>query len=203
MMKFNAFGVKLIIKYPAIAVICLAMFTSYKDDLLIPLCLLSSVIHEAGHLLFICRFVGKPDSIIINPGEIKINSNLSGVSYTQDIIITLAGVAFNFFTSVLSYLLYLMFSAELFFDFALCNVCIGTFNLLPVKTFDGGQLLYNFLLRKLSAGTSDKIINIITMLIVIPLATVAFYVLLTSKFNYTLLIVAIYAISIIISKEMR
>ncbi len=202
-MKLNIFKVKLIITYPAIAVTSLVLFTSYNGDLLIPLCLLSCAIHEAGHMLFICKFIGKPDSIIINPGEVKINSNLSEASYTQDVIITLAGVAFNLFTSLLSYLLYLLLSANILFDFTLCNLCIGVFNSLPVRTFDGGQLLYNLLLRKFSTRTSDIIINIITMLIVVPLATVTFYILLTSKFNYTLLIVAIYAISIIISKEMR
>ncbi|MBQ8001646.1 MAG: hypothetical protein IJ298_10740 [Ruminococcus sp.] len=154
-------------------------------------------------MLFICKFIGKPHSITIKPGEVCINCNTSDVSFKQEQIITCAGVAFNFTTSLISYMFYSFVPISICLDFAICNLCIGIFNLLPVRTFDGGQLIYNALLRKYSLKATEIVTNILTVLIVIPLATAGFYILLISKFNYTLLIVAIYTVSIIITKEMR
>lgn len=202
-MKFNLFCIKITVSYPAIAFVCLAMFSSYNGNTMIPLCILSSLIHEIGHLVFICIFAGMPDSISIHPGEVKININLTGVNFFQDTIITIAGIAFNLITSILCFVIYKRFNSEALLDFCICNLCIGVFNFLPVKTFDGGQLLSILLSRKFSTRTTDFFINILTALVVIPVAVASFYVLLASKFNYTLLIIAMYAIFIIISKEMR
>ncbi len=170
---------------------------------MILLCLMCSALHEAGHLVLIWKYNGKPECIDIKPGEVKINCNQINYTPRQDLLVTGSGVLFNFIGSTVSFLVYAVTHFNLFFNLAVCNLCIGTFNLLPVKSFDGGQLLSNLLARKLSVKTTDCILNIITVLTIIPLATLGFYILLVSRYNYTLLIVAIYTITIILSNEMR
>ncbi len=202
-MSFNVLGIKFSISYPAIALLCLMMFVEPSRNYMIVLCLICSALHEAGHLIFIYKFSGKPESIDVRPGEVKINSGHDFYTYKQDFLITSAGIIFNLTGSIVSYLLYLFFPFDILFDFSMCNLCIGVFNLLPVKSFDGGQMLSILFTRKLSAKASYHVLNILTVLTVIPVATISFYILLISRYNYTLLIVAIYTITIILSKEMR
>lgn len=202
-MSFNLFSVRVYLSFPAVALITLSVFTSCKGNTLLILCLFSAAIHELGHLFFICRYTGKPDSIIINPGEIRINSDLSGISYMQEFYITSAGIMFNFLTACISVILYLIFRLSCTFNFTLCNFCLGFINFLPVRTFDGGQLLSHILLQRTSERTTEIIINILTIITFIPLATAGIYILLITKYNYSLLLLAIYTITLIISKETR
>lgn len=202
-MSFNVFGVNIKVTFPAVAVLCLAVFSTKSGNVVILICLLCSLIHEAGHLIFICKYSGKPECIKINSGEISINCDLSQLSVKQDLIITSAGVCFNFITAFVFTILRFAVPISVFEDIAICSVCIGVFNLLPVKTFDGGQLLYNLLSLKLSSDATDRIMNILTVITVVPVATLGFYVLLISEFNLSMLAVAMYIITVIISKEMR
>lgn len=202
-MRFNFFSIKIYLSYPAVALIGISLFSGYSGNSLLIFCLISTIIHEFGHLIFICRYMGKPDSIIINPGEVRINSDLSEVTYFQDIYITSAGVIFNFITAVFSMVLFNIFKVQFIMNFALCNLCLGIINLLPVRSFDGGQLLSSLLLCKLSERTTDVIINTLTIITFIPLATAGIYILFVTKYNYSLLIIAIYTITLIISKETR
>lgn len=202
-MRFNLFSIKVYLSYPAVALIGISLFSGYSGNSLLIFCLISTIIHELGHLIFICKYMGKPDSIVINPGEVRINSDLSEVTFLQDIYITSAGVIFNLLTTVISLIVFYIFNVKIFFDFALCNLCLGVINLLPVRSFDGGQLLSSLLLCKLSERTTDVIINTLTIITFIPLATAGIYILFVTKYNYSLLIIAIYTITLIISKETR
>ena len=202
-MRFSLFGVKVFVSFLAVALLCLTLFMSYTGTEVLMLCLLSAVIHETGHLIFICKFCGKPDSIAINPGEVRINANLSDISYKLDLLITSAGVLFNFLSSYLLSLINLFLTSSILYKFVICNLCIGIFNLLPIKTFDGAQFLANILMRRFSMRTTDTIINILTVILIIPIFTAGFYILLVSRYNYNLLLITIYFISIIITKEMR
>ena len=166
-MRFSLFGVKVFVSFPAVAILCLTLFLSYTGTETLMLCLLSAVIHETGHLIFICKFCGKPESIVVNPGEVRINANVSSVSYKQDLLITFAGVMFNFLSSILLNSVNFVFTNSILHQFAVCNLFIGIFNLLPIKTFDGAQLLTNILIHRFSIRTTDGVIKILTLFFVI------------------------------------
>lgn len=202
-MRFKLFGIRFFVSFPAIALICVSLFMSDNGSFLLLMCMFASALHEAGHLIFICRFKGKPQSICIYPSEIAINSNLSDVTNRQDLIITIAGVGVNLFVSAVCIFIYSLFSADFIFNMAICNLFVGLFNLLPIKTFDGGQLIELLFSRFFSTRTTERIINIITVVTVIPLATAGLIILFVSPFNYSMLMLMIYYLALIISKEMR
>ncbi|MBQ2944644.1 MAG: site-2 protease family protein [Ruminococcus sp.] len=118
-------------------------------------------------------------------------------------IITIAGICVNIIVSSVCFLLYQIIPSAFVFNVAMCNLVVGLFNLLPIKTFDGGQLTELLLTRRFCTSTVEKLVNIITITTVIPIAFAGAYILLTSKFNYSMLLLAIYWLLLIINKEMR
>ncbi|MCI2112819.1 MAG: site-2 protease family protein [Ruminococcus sp.] len=78
---------------------------------------------------------------------------------------------------------------------------MGLFNILPVMSLDGGQLLYLILSRFFSDTVSQRIVNVITFIIIFPLATFGFILLFNSKYNFSLLIVCIYLVFSLICRN--
>ena len=83
------------------------------------------------------------------------------------------------------------------------NFTLGLFNILPIDSLDGGQALFILLSMKFSPFTSMKILDIISFMILIPVAVMGFLVLLQSKYNFTLLLTALYLIAIILLKNRK
>ena len=77
----------------------------------------------------------------------------------------------------------------------MANLCTGLFNMLPVMSLDGGQLMYVILCGKFSGKSAERIINITALIILFPLTVLGFTVLLNSKYNFSLLFVCIYLIA--------
>ncbi|MGN0452758.1 MAG: site-2 protease family protein [Ruminococcus sp.] len=181
---------------------CLAVFLSGHDSTL-PLCLLASALHEAGHLAFIEKFTGAPQVLNLRVGEVGIDTNLEGLNFCQELFIILSGPLVNLLLSALCGAISSFYYQKLIFDFSVCNICLCAFNLLPIMSLDGGQLLYLLLTVKYTERICRRIINILTLIFLVPLATLGFIFLFKSKYNYSLLFISIYFIVLIISKEMR
>ena len=108
------------------------------------------IIHECGHLfaMLICK--SPPDKIKISLFEIKITNSSRQLNTTrQNIFIIFFGPLVNFICFILFYLLYLC-NSEFLLPIAMANLCTGLFNMLPVMSLDGGQLMYVILSRKFS-----------------------------------------------------
>uniref|UniRef100_UPI0002DC4984 site-2 protease family protein n=1 Tax=Ruminococcus bromii TaxID=40518 RepID=UPI0002DC4984 len=86
---------------------------------------------------------------------------------------------------------------------AMANLCTGLFNMLPVMSLDGGQLMYVILCRKFSEKSAERIINITAVIILFPLTVLGFMVLLNSKYNFSLLFVCAYLIASLLCKNNR
>lgn len=202
-MKFSIFGIRIYISFLSVALLTLAMVLSCGDNHMIPVCIMCSAIHEVGHLVFISKFSGKPSSVSFYPCEVRIVCDCSENTSFQDIIINISGVFFNFLTGTLFYLLYSITGSKVLFDFFVCSFCIGAFNILPIKGLDGASTLESILLLRSSARIAERIINILTVVFLIPIAVIGFLILFLSKNNYSMLFIAVYFTINILSKEMR
>lgn len=80
---------------------------------------------------------------------------------------------------------------------------VGLFNLIPVMSLDGGQLLYLLLSRRFDEALAERLVNIVTFLFIFPLAAVGFLLLLKSKYNFSLLFVCIYLVLSLVLKNNR
>ena len=202
MLRFRFFNTVFEVSYLLTAVMSLSVILSGKESLL-PLCLLSAVVHESGHLLFLYKFGASPSRISLKLSDVRIVSDFTALSLNQELMVVAAGPLANLLLSAISFIMYWCFSVTLFLQLCITSLCIGNFNLLPVRTLDGEQMLSLLLLRKIDDKAGNLIINIVSIIIILPVATAGFLLLLSNKHNYTLLIVAAYLVFSVISKEMR
>lgn len=191
-MKFKIFSIPVTISYTYICIIAVCIITNQFTSFLY--CILAVIIHETGHLLPMKHFRCLPDKIKISLFEISISGSLrQQKSLKENFIIIFFGPFVNFICFILLYLLYLICS-DIFQPPAYANLCVGLFNILPVMSLDGGQLLYLALRCRLSDKSAERCVNVITFIVLFPLAALGFLVLFNSKYNFSLLFVCIYII---------
>ena len=203
MMSFKVFGVAVNLSFWVLIPVTFSLITAGNGQRLVLLCLTSALVHETGHLIFIALFRGKPDKISLNLFEIKIISDANNSTRLQDVIIISAGVVSNFAVALLSLILGNYTELNLFSDFASCNFSVGFLNVLPLNSFDGGQLLYLLLSKLFSVRISCIVLNATSIVLLFPLLFAGVYVLLISRHNFSLLFVCVYLLSVLISKELR
>ena len=190
------------ISFPLVALMTAVILFDTSMSVLI--CFASVIAHETGHLLAMKYFGSYPRKIKLTLFDIAIiDCKKITRSDKAEFIITLAGVTVNFILVTISY--FLMNISEnsyiqMIFD---TNFTLGLFNSLPIDSLDGGQALFILLSMKFSPFTSMKILDIISFVILIPVAVMGFLVLLQSKYNFTLLLTALYLISILLLKNRK
>ena len=72
-MRVKLFGVRISLSFWFVVFLTFGIVTSVQGQRLILCSLLSALIHEAGHIILISHFRGKPVSIYIKPCEVSIN----------------------------------------------------------------------------------------------------------------------------------
>ena len=190
------------ISFPLVALMTAVII--FDTSMSVMICFASVIAHETGHLLAMKHFGSYPQKIKLTLFDIAIiDCKKTTRSNKAELIITLAGVTVNFILVIISYFLINIFQnpyIEMFLD---TNFTLGLFNILPIDSLDGGQALFILLSMKFSPFTSMKILNIISFMILIPVAVMGFLVLLQSKYNFTLLLTALYLIAIILLKNRK
>lgn len=198
-MKFRVLKTEITISYLIICTASICIIAGIFDSFLY--CLFAIIIHETGHIILMCIFGYAPEKIKISLFEISISDRKRQErSFIQNFLIIFFGPFANFICFILFYLLYLI-GNDYFLYFAAANFSVGLFNILPVMSLDGGQLLYLILSRFFSDTGSQRIVNVITFIIIFPLASLGFILLFNSKYNFSLLIVCIYLVFSLICRN--
>lgn len=191
-MKLRILKTEITISYLIISVASICIIAGIFDSFLY--CLFAIIIHESGHIILMCIFGYAPEKIKISLFEISISDRKRQErSFIQNFLIIFFGPFSNFICFILFYLLYLI-GNDFFLYPAAANLSVGLFNILPVMSLDGGQLLYLVLCRFFSESISQRVVNVITFIIIFPLAFFGFILLFNSKYNFSLLIVCIYLV---------
>lgn len=200
-MKFKILNIKFCISYTLLCLIAACIILDIFSDFV--MCCFAVVIHESGHLAMMLTFGSKPTKISISLFEIAINDECRQQrSDLQNFLIVFFGPFANFVCFIIIFLLYLFSGIELM-KFAYVNLSLCLLNLLPVMSFDGGQLLYILLSRRFSSATAEKTVNIVTFIALFPIAVLGFIILFNSDYNFSLLFVCGYIILSLILKNNR
>ncbi|MCL2030326.1 MAG: M50 family metallopeptidase [Oscillospiraceae bacterium] len=124
------------------------------------LCLLTALLHEAGHLLFLLLCGGRLRSAELNASGAVIRTQPGQLSYKREIACVLAGPA----ASLAAALLFALGGDRINFAFApardgLAGLCLlqGAFNLLPARGLDGGRALRLMLEHRQSPRTETVV----------------------------------------------
>ena len=188
-MKFHLKRIDFFIGYEVVCALSVALILDRSGNILF--CLIASLLHEFGHLFFMLIYKVKIKSVTFRLFDILILADRPK-SYKSDIVITSGGILFNFlFATIFYFINYKLFIA---------NLVIGIFNLLPVDSLDGAQLLSHLLLHFLSFNIVNIVIKILSFVFLIPFMICGIFVLLNTKYNYSLLFISLYVLLILLKK---
>ena len=185
MLELRIHGVdfRLSLLFPAAIVVLLSL-----DSSGLPLwCVAASAMHEAGHFLALYALGSRPAVISVGVFGVRVEQAPSSrLGYGGSLLVALAGPLVNLLTFAVLAVAVGMNAP------ALIHLTMGVFNLLPIGPLDGGQALYFFLAGRMEEERCERLEQIVSVSVLIPLATAGFYVLIRSGYNFTLLAVSFY-----------
>lgn len=188
-MKFKVFSTTIEASFLSVALMSLVLVLDKTGN--IAMCFLCAVLHECGHIIAMRCFGIVPKSIKLRLFDIVINAD-SDKAFVSDLVITLCGP----FVNILLAVVFFFINKQL----AFVNLYIALFNLLPVETFDGGRALSLILSRKFSPKTVRTVLKALTFILLVPIFLLGIFVLLYSKYNYSLLLISLYLLAILFIK---
>ena len=189
-MKLRIAGVDLYVGYEAAAAMTAVLLLDRENRVIC--CFLAAVLHELGHIaaMRLCGVAVR--GLRLRLFDVLIEAD-QPPDYRSDCMITLGGVAANFFFA----LIFLPFGMKL----SLPNIALGVFNLMPVMSLDGGHLLYIAMERRFQPKTCIAVIRLTTFVFIVPLMTAGIYLLLQSSYNYSLLAISLYLSAVLLLKS--
>lgn len=153
----------------------------------------SSLLHETGHLLTMLAVGNKPQAVCLEVTGINIKRAQSiKISTKNELAIALGGPLANAVMFIICSFAICFYQSEILLTVACINLILMTFNLLPVKRLDGGMALYFLLSRKFDAEICSKILKITSIIFIALIYVWGIYVFVSSKYNFSVLIIAIF-----------
>lgn len=134
----------------------------YLDAGRVPvLCVLTALLHEAGHLIAVWLCGGRVASVELNvSGAVITLSDRHALSYGKEILCVLAGPL----VSLAGALIFCLLGDTMSEAYAVSGLCLlqGAFNLLPASGLDGGRAL-SLVLNGREYAHTDKVLRITTL----------------------------------------
>ncbi len=196
-MKFKLFGTEIYLSFLFLAFLTIMLATD-KTGFILPT-FFAVFVHEFGHLFIMWVLDCTPKKIKLIPASVQIVNSFSR-GYKNDVIIALSGPVLNLVMFVTLYYNYLCFKNEFTLYFALLNLLIGVFNLLPVKGLDGGTVLFSLLCKNIDINKAALILKFITLIIALVVIGAAVLLSINGKLNTSLYIMGIYLLVICLIK---
>ena len=158
----------------------------YDEQNVVLYSFLASAAHEAGHILVMAGYGRTPKVIEFKAFGFHIESSAVNFKYSEDIVVSLAGVAVNFiiFTVLRCFSPYSLA--------AYVNLCIAAVNLLPVYPMDGYRVMYFMLCKRHDEAVAAKISNVVSIIVLVPVSVMAVYIFIRNGHNMSPLILAMY-----------
>ena len=165
--------------------------------------MLFAFIHELGHMIAGLLLKLKPKSLNFMPFGISITFEDYGYKKLMEIkkiLIAIAGPITNLVICIITALLHIEEKTKELIIYS--NILIGLFNLIPLYPLDGGRILKGIVRIKTSEEKADKIVNMISNVIIIILTVISSIAILYFK-NLAILFIIIYLWLIIIKENKK
>lgn len=188
-MKFKFFGTEIYISFLFCAVVCFMLVVD-RTGLVIPT-LFAVFIHESGHLLAMWAADCHPRAIRLIPSSVQIIRGFSPKK-CGEIAVTVCGPASNLVIFGVLFGNFFIFKSEQSLSFAILNLVIAVFNLLPVSGLDGGTLLAAAIAHFTDIYRAERIVRIITAVFACITFLLGVYLWVSGTVNISVFIVAAY-----------
>ncbi len=151
------------------------------------------IFHELSHM-FAALFIGlKIDKITFYAFGVNLKLKNKFVhSFTDELILYLAGPLFNAFFALIMLFLYGYFRIESLRYLYFMNLVLFSVNMLPVMPLDGGVLLKKIITYFSCDKKAKNIMRFLSVSICLVLLAICIYGVLVSKFNFSLVIMVIF-----------
>lgn len=196
-MRFRFLDTEIYVSFLFAAVIAIMLATD-RTGLALP-SLFAVFMHEAGHLFCMWVTDTSPKSIRLIPASVQITRGITS-SYKKDISVALCGPVVNFVLFLSLYFNYLAFGNKTTLYYALLNLIIGLFNMLPVRGLDGGTILFSLLAKRMNYNRASLILSLVTFLAAITTLVIAVTLTIRGKLNISVYIIGIYLVVMSIVK---
>lgn len=190
-MKFKLLGTEIYVSFLFCAVLCIMLIVDHTG-LVIPT-LFAVFIHECGHMLAMWAADCNLKAIRLIPTSVQIVRGFSPKKHGETAI-TICGPMANLvvFGALLSN--YYLFKSEPSLKFAVLNLVMATFNLLPVSGLDGGTLLTIFISKFTDIYKAESIVRIITAIFALITFLMGVYLWVSGTVNISVFIVSAYLV---------
>lgn len=186
---------RLFFSFPAAVWIALWLYYDRNGSAVCSIC--AAVFHECGHLLALWMFREMPQTIRIGAfGASIVRGSASRLTYRQEMLCAAAGPAAN-----------LLLAFALAVPSVFCvpmrigvrvNLYLALFNLLPLRIFDGGQIVFAALCRRRLPQDARKICKTIAVITAIPLTAIGWFTYRAGGGCYALLLSLSSVVSVIL-----
>ncbi len=200
-MQFKIKSTTYKISFTFLALVLIAITTGNNKNFL--LFLIFAIAHELVHLFFIFRLSVAPERVVFSVFGANISRKITATdNINSEIIINASAPVFNIITGAF----FQLFSAfevnkDLFYEISIVNYSLGIFNLIPLYTFDGGNVLRYILLKFINEKITENLLTAISLLVTIIFSFISVYIFLNYQQNFSLFIICIYMFFSIIFKK--
>lgn len=188
-MKFKFFGTEIYVSFLFCAVLCF-MLAIDRTGLVIPT-LFAVFIHETGHLLCMWAADCQPHAIRLIPSSVQVVRGFSPKK-GGELAVTVCGPAANLVVFISLFANWYIFGSERSLEFAILNLVIAIFNLMPVSGLDGGTLLIAAIARFTDIYRAERIVRMITAIVAFAVFLIGVYLWVSGTLNASVFIVALY-----------
>lgn len=192
-MSFRIKGIRFDVSYYFFAL--MTAFFILEPDSVTACGALAAAVHESGHLLATLAVPGgRVERVRVGVCGLCITTRLRG-SCRGWVPVCVAGAAVNLLLAAVLFALAHLLTDQFIPTLASANLCIGAVNLLPVEPLDGGQLLRALLLSRVSPENADRISFSVSIITLLPLLCVGFWLLMRTRFNFSLLMLGLWLLA--------
>lgn len=176
------------IAFPAIIMIVTPiLFGKLRISLAI---LASAALHELGHLIAASYFDVELNCFSLDLMGARLHTSTRLIPYESEAILCLCGPAMNFLSCVMI-LPFILKGYEISFFikyFFASSLLLGTINMLPVSSFDGGRVLSCVLCKFFTPSSVSKITSFTSFVCIFCLWSMSVYILLRQGATLTLFV---------------
>ncbi len=191
-------NVKLSFSFVALVVLMLLLC----DEIIVFLSLISSIVHESGHLFFMSILGDVPEKIELTMFGMRIDRQTTvKVSYKKDVIISLGGIIFNVIFAAVCYILYIFTDCSILLVVITVNIVIACVNSFPVSALDCARALRSLLLIYYDNSECEKITRAVSYIFVVIFFLSSTVYISFCGTNISLIILNVYLIIITVIKK--